>query len=1132
MAVHAQRCANCGFENVPAAKFCANCGKPLTSAAAAPLLSAESRKIITAVFVDLAGSTGLTERLDPEEARDVVGRFYRTVQRTVERFGGTIANLLGDGVLAVFGLPVSHEDDPERAVRAGLAIRDALPDLNREIAALHDVRLGIRIGINTGEVVAASGSTFDRDFLISDAVTTAARLQQNVATGSIVVGERTYVLTREVIEYRDLPPMDVKGKAAPLRVWEAIAPLPEPQDAGRGAAPLVGRHSDLMGLRFAYERSRGESLVQLVTLLGQAGMGKSRLLREFLAECSERQPAPLVLRGRSAAFGGQIGYHALLDILRGQSGWLDTDSPEEVREKLARWLDKDLPDHAHLLDGLLLTFGASNGEAANPQQTRRALFDAWKRLLTGLAEIRPVVAVFEDVHWADEGVLDLIQEIVSGDDGVPLLVTCLARPELLERRPDWGTRARNVVKIDLIPLRARETAALVDLLGRDVLTPEMREKVARRAEGNPLFAEELVRMLLEGARPAAAGEAAIPDTVQAVITARIDRLPTDERRALQGAAVIGRTFWPSAVGLLAGFSNGDVYPPLERLTAKQLIAGHAQSTIAGEQEYAFRQLLTRDVAYGMLPRSQRQRAHALAAGWLEERLGDRVEEVVEVLAEHLRMAGDDAKAATYLHRAGNKARRLYANADAVRLFDQALEAAQKAGLDHQLPLLRRDRGEVHQLMGAYAAALADFEAGLAAARQAGDRWLEAMLENRVGFVHHREARLDQAEEHFRRAASLAREIGDRQVLGATLIDLATVAWDRGEMPSVDQILAEGIGLLKDTEDRSNLARAHNLRSMAHLAMGNMEHAIAAAQDALATAREAGDRSREATSLSYLGVLYSWLARLVPARDYFRSALEIAEAIGDRRRASYVREFMVIVDIFAGDWGDGIRRTEDLLPEAGELTPLELPYVHLFLGDLYFEVGDQDRALRSYSASASLEATSPWRMITALARLNATRIQGDRAAMGRALDEILSLPTGVFNPNEIQLLGPLADALLEMDRADDLRRLIEARRPAVERFNASWVFGMVALIEALLAVHDGDRHTAAAKLDEALRLAESGPNAIALRRVLEARVEFFNRPEDRAALRQLCARIAAGLPDDLRTVFLSSPRVAPFLGTPA
>jgi len=1129
MAVHAQRCVNCGFENVPAAKFCANCGKPLTSATPAPLLSAQSRKIITALFVDLAGSTGLTERLDPEEARDVIGRFYVAVQRTVERFGGTIANLLGDGVLVVFGLPVSHEDDPERAVRAGLAIGDAIPDLNREIGALHDVRLGIRVGINTGEVVAASGSTFDRDFLISDAVTTAARLQQAVATGSIVVGERTHQLTRAVIEYRDLAPIEVKGKSVALRAWEAIAPFPEPQDVQRVSAPFVGRQGDLMMLRGVYERSKGESLVNLATIVGQAGVGKSRLLREFLAECDADDPMPLILRGRSTAFGGQIGYHALLDILRGRSGWRDTDSPDEVRATLTRWLERELPGRAGLLEGLLLTFGATSDDNANPQQMRKALFDAWKQLLCGLASSRPVVVVFEDVHWADEGVLDLIESIATGGDAAPLLVICLARPELLERRPDWGTKGRNALPLDLKPLRAADMAKLVRYLGRDLLKPDVLETIARRAEGNPLFAEELVRMLSEGTRSASAGDATIPDTVQAVITARIDRLPFDERRALQGAAVIGRTFWPSAVGLLAGFSNGDVNPPLAGLLQKEMIAGHELSTIAGEQEYVFRQLLTRDVAYAMLPRAQRQRAHALAAGWLEDRLGDRVEEAVEVLAEHLRMAGDDAKAATYLHRAGNKARRLYANADAVRLFDQALDAVGKAGLEHQLPLLRRDRGEVHQLMGAYAAALADFEAALTAARRAGDKYLEAVLEDRVGFVHHREARLDQAEDHFKRAAAIAREIGDRQVLGATLVDLATVAWDRGDSPAVDKILADGISLLKESEDYSNLARAHNLRAMAHLAMGTLKDAIVAAQDALITARDAGDRSREATSLSYLGILHAWLAKPVQAREYFKAALEIADAIGDRRRATYVKEFEIVCDYFDGEWGEGIRKSEELLPNAAGLTPLEAPYVRFFLGDLYSEIGDPERALKWYRATASYETLMPWRILTCVARLNAARIERDPEAIKRALDDVRSLMVGVFVPNEIQLLGPVADALLDVGQTDDLRRLVEERRPAVDRFGAAWVKAILALIEARMAMYDGDRAAVGAKLDEAFRLAESEPNVVVLRRVLEARVEFFDRAEDRAALHRLCERIAAGLPDDLREIFLNSPRVAPFVG---
>ncbi len=331
--------------------------------------------MITVLFVDLADSTRLTARLDPEEARAVVGKFYKVVEHAVSRFEGTVANYLGDGVLAVFGLPVTHEDDPERAVRAGLAIRDAVPILNEDLAEAHGIRLGVRIGINTGEVVAATGSTFDRDFLVSDAVTTAARLQQAGGAGAVVVGERTYRLTREVISYQTLPPLAVKGKEAPLAVWQAEAPLPERPEVRRVAAPLVGRHGELGLLRHLYERCRDGRLVHLATVLGQPGVGKSRLLREFLAEVRDDDPPPLILRGRGSAFGGQIGYHVLIDVLRGQADIMDTDAAETVRAKLARWLAGVLPDGAELLDGLLLTFGAEGVQTA-PEATRRRLFDA------------------------------------------------------------------------------------------------------------------------------------------------------------------------------------------------------------------------------------------------------------------------------------------------------------------------------------------------------------------------------------------------------------------------------------------------------------------------------------------------------------------------------------------------------------------------------------------------------------------------------------------------------------------------------------------------------------------------------------------------------------------------------------
>ena len=1120
-----RQCANCGFENLAVARFCANCGRPLGEAqAAGQILTAETRKTITAVFFDLVGSTGLTERLDPEEARAVVGRFYAAVQGVVERFEGTVANLLGDGVLAVFGLPTTHEDDPERAVHAGLAMKDLMASLNAELAGTYGVQLNVRVGLSTGEVVAASGSTFDRDFLISDAVTTAARIQQTAMPGSVVVGERTYRLTSGTIAYRELPAMDVKGKTAPLRVWEAAAPLPEGQGARRADAPFIGREEDLALLHHAFGRTRAEALVHHVTLLGDPGVGKSRLLREFIRQLQDANTTPRVLRGRSLAFGGQIGYHALLEILRQASGLLDTDPSDVVRHKLTQWLRDALPEQDDLLEGLMLTFGGTNGTDADPGRMREALFEAWRKLLTGLAAGRPVVAVFEDIHWADEGLLDLIQSMTGTIEDATLLIVCLGRPELLERRPGWGTGVRNALALDLQPLRVDEAARLVESLGGEHLTPETLQRISDRAEGNPLFAEELVRMLVEGQAGGAAGGAVIPDTVGAVITARIDRLPADERRALQAAAVIGRAFWPSAVAQLAGMSGDDAARAIDAMTQKDLVFAHRQSAVADEREFAFRHILTRDVAYGMLLRTQRQRAHAETARWLETRLGERTEESVEILAEHLRVAGDDARAAGYLRRAANKARRLYANADAIRLFDQALEASKRANLVLDLPHLYLGRGEVHELRGIYAAALADFEAGLVAARQAGNTAVEAVLENRTARIHHREVRLDDAESHFRRSADLAREAGDRLTLGLSLVDLATVSFDRGNMTAAEQTLGEGAAMLRQERDHSGLARALNLRCMVHLAMGYGAEALAAAEEALAAARESGDRSREATSLSYLAVVHGWTGRPRVALEYDRAALDIAEAIGDRRRATYAREFMAIVYSDIGEWGEGIRLTEEFLPVASEVTRLELPYIYLSLGEMYAEVGAAARASDAFRKSASFETRSPgWEPIVWGSAAYAARLAGDMVALNRALDGLLTL--GGFVPNDALVVMPVGEGLLEAGRVDDARTLVATRRDIVERFNAPGSVAGLAIIEARLAARDGDLEAARAFLDEAIRTSRAAENARTLRRGLELRVELFNRDDDRQALRDLLARIAASLPDDLRLIFLASPRVA-------
>ncbi|MGH2399935.1 MAG: hypothetical protein ACRDF6_08820, partial [bacterium] len=565
---------------------------------------------------------------------------------------------------------------------------------------------------------------------------------------------------------------------------------------------------------------------------------------------------------------------------------------------------------------------------------------------------------------------------------VPVFIVCLARPELLERRPSWSGGRRNATNLDLEPLRQDEAEQLVAALGSKGLTPAAVTMIAQRAGGNPLFVEELVRMMMEGTAPGSQ----IPDTVQAVLTARIDRLPQSERRVLQAASVIGRTFWPSAVATIAGISNQDTTPALRDLIAKELIVPRPVSTLGDEREYAFRHILTRDVAYGMIPKAQRQRAHAETARWLETRLGDRVEEVIEILAEHMRMADAD-RAVEYLHRAANKARRLYANVDALRFFDHAIAAARRVALPSQrVAEILRDRGDVHQLRGEYQAAMADFDEALGLARESGDRAAQAVLESRVGLVFHRQLKLSDAETHYRRAADIARAEGNRAVLGQSLVDLANIAWDRGSIDPDDPSFSEGIALLRDAGDRSALSRGLNMLAMSHLRVGNGEAAIAAADEALTTAQEAGDKSKEATSLSYLTVINMYLGRYADAIRYGRPALALAREIEDRRREAYTMDFVARVQLSVGVWGEAVQLMEDSLPLMRLYAPGHVPWGLLMLGIAYDEIGDPERAKPYLEECMAIETASAsfWQPIV-VARAMVAKLGQDRTLLARVIE---------------------------------------------------------------------------------------------------------------------------------------------------
>ncbi len=637
----------------------------------------KERKVVTCLFADLVGFTARAESLDPEDVEAILRPYHERLRSELERYGGTVEKFIGDAVMALFGAPTAHEDDPERAVRAALAIRDWAKD---------EGELEVRIGITTGEALVVLGARPEagEGMASGDVVNTASRLQAAAPTNGILVDEGTFRATQQTIEYGTAEAVQAKGKAEPIPVWEPHEPRARfGSEVATPQTPLVGREQERELLSNALDRARNERSLQLVTLVGVPGIGKSRLVAELFQLISESPELVTWRQGRSLPYGEGVTYWALGEMVKNQAGILDTDTAEQAAEKLHAEVARLLADEAETraVESRLGLLIGLEGNAEEPEDKRAESFYAWRRFFEELADERPTVLVFEDLHWADDDLLDFIDHLVDWSADVPLLCVCTARPELLERRPAWGGGKPNASTISLSPLSDDETARLIGaLLERALLPAEQQAALLAHAGGNPLYAEQFARMLGERGN---GDELPLPETVQGIIAARLDGLEPEEKALLQDAAVIGKVFWTGAVATMDGRDRADVEQRLHALARKDFVRRERRPSVEGEIEYAFLHLLVRDVAYGQIPRASRSAKHQAVAEWMSA-LG-RAEDHSEVLAHHYLQALEYAQSAGRrdpaieeparhaLRSAGDRALALNAFAAAARFYRAALD---------------------------------------------------------------------------------------------------------------------------------------------------------------------------------------------------------------------------------------------------------------------------------------------------------------------------------------------------------------------------------------------------------------------------------------------------------------------------
>jgi class 3 adenylate cyclase len=997
-------CIQCGAALPPDARFCPACAAPVEVAAS------EERKLATILFADLVGSTELAGDQDPERTRAVLDSFYDAMSAEIEGAGGTVEKFVGDAVMAAFGAPAAQEDHAERALHAALAMQ-------RRLADLFGDRLALRIGVNTGEVVvgrAREGSSF----VSGDAVNVGARLEQAAAPGEILAGERTVTSAGGAFEFTEPSRIEAKGKPAGIECRRVVRALSLMRPRGiRDVSPVfVGREAELELLQAAYERISTNGEPHLVTIIGDAGVGKTRLVRELWGWLSGQSPEPIRRTGRCLSYGQGITYWPLGEVLKEHFEILEDDSPETAALRLGS-------ERAFLG----MTLGLAAEEDLHPLVARERLHDAWISFLDELVAERPSVVLIEDLHWAEDDLFDLLESLLEHVKG-PLLLLTTARPELLDRRPGWRGSRRNASALRLEALSSQDTGRLLNELIRVELPDSLRDVLVTRAEGNPFFAEELIASLIDigvlhrrngswSIRELPAGFH-VPDTVQAVLSARIDLLPPAEKAALQAASVIGRVFWTAPVYELAeGF-----FPDLDLLEERDFVRRRSGSSLVGEREYVIKHALTREVAYASLPKAKRAQLHAAFATWLE-RTGEGRDEHASLLAHHyteavrpedldLAWSGRGGEVDALREKAVGWSRRAADLAVGRYEIDEGLAILQRAVELEQDP---RQQAELWQKIGRANALKYDGEAFLTAMQNA----------------------IDLGGESADLYAELALQTAERA--GMWIREPDFTVFDRW----VEQALA-----LAEPESP---ARAKALAARAMLR--DDEAAALAAQE---IAEQLGDAELRSLALAGIASARCGVGDFADACAKLEERLELLDEIGDPDHHHHVHLWLAQWSMGVGRFSEA-RRAADLLEATVEgLTPHHRVHGVGTRVDIEVLSGRWDAACRltpraEQVIETNLATPCPFNVAALLECAVANFHQGD-AGEARRL-EAKANAIGMegyrhaFDPPRIWL------AIARGDH-DELRRIVDSME--AEQFEPWVYYGLSAFLDALIALGDRER----------------------------------------------------------------------------